>query len=419
MKSTPTTGHTSDPSRLAFCNPCFVRDQDRLEIIEREAATDPRDRYRRTRSRSIELCRPLAVEDHSAQPVVDVSPPKWHLGHTTWFFEQFLLRSLPHYQADEQVAFMFNSYYEGAGARVKREHRGHHTRPTVQEVLDYRSRVDEAMDRLLGQELSAEQLAVLELGLNHEEQHQELLITDIKYILCQEPLFPAYGPFNEGWDEKPVTGPIEVPGGLHHIGHDGEGFTFDVEHGRHQVHLEPFKIASRLVTNREWMGFIQDGGYSDHRHWHSEGWQWVRENGVKAPMYWYERDGVWHWFSLQGLVPVDPDMPVAHISFYEAFAFSQWSGRRLPTEQEWEVASPGFRWGQRWEWTHSAFLPYPGYRRAEGAIGEYNGKFMVNQMVLRGASVATSPGHSRHTYRNFFHPHLRWQYTGLRLVETT
>ncbi len=376
-------------------------------------------RYRNVRDRTTALCRPLSVEDHVAQPIVDVSPPKWHLGHTTWFFEHFLLKPLPWYGSDTNTAYVFNSYYEGVGERVARDQRGRYTRPTVQEVMHYRHRVDDAMERMLSETVSEEQLALLELGLNHEEQHQELLITDIKYILCQEPLFPAYGAYFEGASEAPITGAVKLPGGIHSIGHSGEGFHFDLERERHKVHLEPFMIDLKLVTNREWMEFITDGGYSDHRHWHQEGWQWVREHGIKAPLYWYRRDEGWHWFSLQGLVPMDPEMPVAHISFYEACAFAQWCGRRLPTEQEWEVASGEFQWGQRWEWTQSAFLPYPGYKKADGPVGEYNGKFMVNQMVLRGASVATAHGHSRPTYRNFFHPHLRWQYTGLRLVHKT
>lgn len=380
------------------------------------AEQGPVDRYLAVRNRSVALCAPLAIEDHSAQPIVDVSPPKWHLGHTTWFFEEFLLKALPGYHQRAASAYVFNSYYEGVGERVMRDKRGDHTRPTVAEVHAYREAIDTAMVALIERGLDEEQSKILELGLNHEEQHQELLVTDIKYILCQEPYFPAYGDLIEGWAQEPYRGKVSIPGGLHMIGADGNGFAFDLERGRHKVHLEPFSIDALLVTNREWLEFIADGGYEDHRHWHSEGWAWVKEQGIKAPLYWFRVNGEWKWFSLQGLVDLDLDVPVAHISFYEAFAFAQWQGRRLPTEQEWEVASPYFSHGQRWEWTHSAFLPYPGYERAEGPIGEYNGKFMVNQMVLRGASVATPKGHSRPTYRNFFHPQLRWQYTGLRLV---
>ena len=362
------------------------------------------------------MCEPLAIEDHCVQPIVDVSPPKWHLGHTTWFYEQFLLKPLEWYKTDGNSSYLFNSYYDSVGDRVQRHMRGNYSRPTLQEVLDHRQQVDDAMDRLILGGLDMEQQAILQLGLHHEQQHQELLITDIKYILCQEPIFPEYGPFVEGWYEKELDD-VKVNEGTYWIGHDGKGFHFDVERERHQVHLSDLKINSRYVTNGEWIEFINDGGYRDHRHWHQEGWQWVQENVVRSPLYWYDRDGQWQWFSLQGLRPLDPRMPVAHISWYEASAFANWAGKRLPTEQEWEVAAPDLVWGQRWEWTQSSFQPYPGYKRAEGAMGEYNGKFMVNQMVLRGASVATPEGHSRISYRNFFHPHLRWQYTGLRLAE--
>ena len=376
------------------------------------------ERFQGVRRRTVDLCAPLRTEDHVVQPIVDVSPPKWHLGHTTWFFEQFLLNELPGYTADPAMAYVFNSYYETVGKRVLRTDRGNITRPTVQEVHAYRTRVDAHMLRALKEgRFTDAQLDVLVLGLQHEEQHQELLVTDIKYILGHNPLFPAYGPFQEGSAEAGVPSFVQVKGGLHRIGHAGAGFCFDNELSRHRVHLEDFAIRDRLVTNAEYMAFMDAGGYDDFRHWHSEGWQWVKDNAIAAPMYWHHLDGQWMHFTLEGLAPVDPALPVTHISFYEAFAFAEWSGMRLPTEAEWEVANERFLWGQRWEWTHSAYLPYPGYTRAEGALGEYNGKFMVNQMVLRGASVATAPGHSRHTYRNFFHPHLRWQYTGIRLVQ--
>ena len=376
------------------------------------------ERFQGVRRRTVDLCAPLRTEDHVVQPIVDVSPPKWHLGHTTWFFEQFLLNELPGYTADPAMAYVFNSYYETVGKRVLRTDRGNITRPTVQEVHAYRTRVDAHMLRALKEgRFTDAQLDVLVLGLQHEEQHQELLVTDIKYILGHNPLFPAYGPFQQGSAEAGVPSFVQVKGGLHRIGHAGAGFCFDNELSRHRVHLEDFAIRDRLVTNAEYMAFMDAGGYDDFRHWHSEGWQWVKDNAIAAPMYWHHLDGQWMHFTLEGLAPVDPALPVTHISFYEAFAFAEWSGMRLPTEAEWEVANERFLWGQRWEWTHSAYLPYPGYTRAEGALGEYNGKFMVNQMVLRGASVATAPGHSRHTYRNFFHPHLRWQYTGIRLVQ--
>jgi ergothioneine biosynthesis protein EgtB len=380
-------------------------------------ATSIVKRYRDLRQRTMALCAPLSVEDHVVQPVLDVSPPKWHLGHTTWFFEQFMLKLIPGYAVfSADMAYLFNSYYEAVGKRVLRADRGNMTRPTLEEVHAYRSHVNKAMEELLySGACSPSQLQILELGLNHEEQQQELLLTDLKYILGHNPLFPAYSDYKEGNEEGPAS-LVEVEAGLYDIGHQGEGFSFDNEHGRHKVYQNGFAICDRLVTNAEYMRFMYAGGYEKFEFWHSEGWQWVHDNHVAAPLYWHQIDGAWHQYTLQGLVPVDPLLPVAHISFFEAFAFAEWSGMRLPTEAEWEVANARFRWGQRWEWTHSAYLPYPGYTRVSGALGEYNGKFMVNQMVLRGASVATAPGHSRATYRNFFHPHLRWQYTGIRLV---
>ena len=376
-------------------------------------------RFHTVRDRTIAICAPLRVEDYVVQPIVDVSPPKWHLGHTTWFFEQFILKGTPGYKLfDDDMAYMFNSYYETVGKRVLRADRGNMTRPTLEEVHAYRAHVNEAMDVYLsGGQATAEAMRILELGLNHEQQHQELLVTDIKYILGNNPLFPVYGDFNEGHAEKTQGKFIPIPGGLHSIGFAGEGFSFDNEHARHQVFLNDFAISDRLVTNGEFLEFMNDGGYTNFNHWHSDGWQWVQENKVQAPMYWHKVDGTWHHYTMQGLAVVDPSQPLCHISFYEAFAFAEWSGMRLPTEAEWEVANERFQWGQRWEWTHSAYLPYPGYTRVPGALGEYNGKFMVNQMVLRGASVVTSPGHSRATYRNFFQPELRWQFTGLRLVK--
>lgn len=378
----------------------------------------PIARYRRVRDRTVEICRPLSVEDHVVQPVVDVSPPKWHLGHTTWFFEQFLLSRSPTYLPfNAHMAFMFNSYYDTIGDRVLRADRGNMTRPTLEEVHAYRNHVDEHVARLLeGPTLDPAAWHILELGLNHEEQHQELLITDVKYILGHNPLFPLYGPWNEGVAERTDDAFVTIAEGAYRIGHEGNGFSFDNEHGRHTVHVAEFAIRDGLVTNGEYMAFMDAGGYDEHTWWHAEGRDWVKAHAVQAPLYWHRIGGVWHHYTLQGLKPVDASLPVTHISFFEAFAFAEWSGMRLPTEAEWEVAHERFMWGQRWEWTHSAYLPYPGYTRPSGALGEYNGKFMVNQMVLRGASVATAPGHSRATYRNFFHPHLRWQYTGLRLV---
>jgi ergothioneine biosynthesis protein EgtB len=380
------------------------------------------DKYREVRRRSELICKPLQTEDHVVQPVVDVSPPKWHLGHTTWFFETFILvpNAVGYKEFDPSYNFVFNSYYETVGARVIRTDRGNLSRPTVTDIHRYRQYVDEAMSALLAQELPVDVCGSIVLGLNHEEQHQELLMTDIKYILGHNPLFPIYSDkISKGKHIKGqfVNEMIPIDEGIYEIGHSGDGFCFDNELGRHKVYLEKFRIARQLVTNEEYLEFINDGGYAKHRHWHAEGLDWVRTNNIKAPLYWHLIDGEWMHYTLQGLKPVNMSLPVCHVSFYEAAAFADWAGLRLPTEFEWEVAAHSIDRGSRWEWTNSAYLPYPGFRRAAGAIGEYNGKFMVNQMVLRGSSEVTPHGHSRITYRNFFHPHLRWQYTGIRLAQ--
>lgn len=365
------------------------------------------------------LCEPLAVEDHVVQPVEFVSPPKWHLAHVTWFFEQFILSKLPGYKLfSPDMAYLFNSYYETVGKHVLRANRGNLSRPTLKEVHAYRAHVDRAMEGLLAKGLPNEEvLYILNVGLNHEEQHQELLVTDLKYILGNNPLFPPYGAFGEGRAENPGGRFIEVKGGLHRIGFQGDGFCYDNELERHEVFLRDFAISDRLVTNGEFMEFMEAGGYGQVDLWHSDGWQWVQGNRVDAPLYWHQVDGAWHCYTLQGLAKADPSLPLSHISFYEASAYAKWKGLRLPTEAEWEVAQERFHWGQRWEWTNSGYLPYPGYKAPAGALGEYNGKFMVDQMVLRGASVATPPHHSRPTYRNFFQPYHRWQYTGIRLAK--
>lgn len=375
--------------------------------------------YSAIRSRSEDICRPLHKEDYVVQPVVDVSPPKWHLGHTTWFFETFILsRHAKGYRLfHPEFHFIFNSYYESLGARVIRTNRGNLSRPTVEEIYAYRSHVDEAMMRLLGQDPQPF-LDVLLLGLNHEQQHQELLLTDIKYILGHNPLFPAYTQA----ETELVTptgdkGYRHIKSGNVMIGFKGEGFCFDNELRRHKVFLADYDISAPLVSNGEYLDFISDKGYQDFRHWHADGWDWVKRNNVQAPLYWHFMDGHWFNYTLRGLAPVDWEQPVCHISWYEANAFAAWAGKRLPSEHEWEASCSKFEWGSRWEWTESAYLPYPGYSRAAGPLGEYNGKFMVNQMVLRGASVATPPGHSRPSYRNFFQPWLRWQYTGIRLCK--
>ncbi|WP_343689082.1 ergothioneine biosynthesis protein EgtB [Chitinophaga sp.] len=372
------------------------------------------------RQRSVSICAPLQTEDYVVQPVVDVSPPKWHLGHTTWFFETFILQpNLKDYQVfNPEYNFVFNSYYESVGARVIRTDRGNLSRPGVADVYKYRQYVDDKMHEFLSGEITPELQALITLGLNHEEQHQELLITDIKYILGHNPLFPAYQE-DYSFKERSITAVefLKMPAGIYEIGHTGNGFCFDNELNRHKVYLEEYSISNVLVTNKEYLEFMQAGGYTDFRHWHAEGWDWVKTNQVKAPLYWHEIDGQWMNYTLKGLQFIAPNMPVAHISYYEAAAYASWKGMRLPTENEWEAAALQLAWGERWEWTESAYLPYPGFVKAPGAIGEYNGKFMVSQMVLRGGSVATPPGHSRITYRNFFHPPLRWQYTGIRLAK--
>jgi ergothioneine biosynthesis protein EgtB len=378
-------------------------------------------KYRDVRNHSVAICGPLEIEDFVVQPIVDVSPPKWHLGHTTWFFETFILSpNFPGYEVfDPQYNFVFNSYYETIGARVIRTDRGNLSRPSVADVYRYRKYVDEQMAEFLQSEAMNESVeSLLELGLNHEQQHQELLLTDIKYILGHNPLFPAYRKdpvlkqSNSGAGQM-----IRFNEGVYEIGFNGEGFSFDNELGRHKVYLQDFEISDRVVTNGEYLEFINDNGYTDFRHWHAEGWDWVKQNEAKSPLYWHFIEGQWMYYTLDGLKELDPEEAVCHINFYEAAAYASWKGMRLPTEAEWEVASEQFQWGNRWEWTGSAYLPYPGFKKEAGAIGEYNGKFMVNQMVLRGASEATPKGHSRNTYRNFFHANLRWQFTGIRLAK--
>lgn len=374
--------------------------------------------YQAVRKHSLHLCRNLKTEDYVVQPVVDVSPPKWHLGHTTWFFETFILRSVNGYREfDPMYNYVFNSYYETVGVRVVRTDRGNLSRPSVEDIYNYRKHVDDAMQSLLQTGLSNELTQLIILGLNHEQQHQELLATDIKYILGNNPLLPAYEEVKTGRVADPDKSWVTMESGLYETGYAGDGFCFDNELGRHTVYLPAYRIATTPVTNREYLVFMQEGGYKQHQYWHAEGWDWVKNNNISAPMYWHAIDGEWWSYQPSGLQLLEPHEPVCHISYYEAAAYAAWKGLRLPTEFEWEAAASKFPWGQRWEWTNSAYLPYPGFKRAEGAVGEYNGKFMVNQMVLRGASEVTPEGHSRLTYRNFFHAPLRWQYTGIRLAE--
>lgn len=377
------------------------------------------EEYKQIREHSEQICRPLQPEDYVVQPVVDVSPPKWHLGHTTWFFETFLLKPFfANYQVyNEDYNYVFNSYYETVGNHVIRTDRGNLSRPGVSEVYQYRAYVDEAMINFLKTPVSPVVNELLVLGLNHEQQHQELLLTDIKYILGNNPLFPAYDNVVKSAAVQQEVTFLPFTEGIYEIGHKGEGFCFDNELGRHKVYLHDFSISSSLVSNGSYLEFINDGGYTNFNHWHSEGWDWVKNNHITAPMYWHFIDTDWFTYTLSGLSPLDLNQPATHLSYYEAYAYASWKGMRLPTEFEWEIAAGSFNWGERWEWTESAYLPYPGFNKAPGAIGEYNGKFMVNQKVLRGASEATPKGHGRVSYRNFFHPHLRWQLTGIRLAK--
>lgn len=377
------------------------------------------DKYLKIRKLTESICEPLQTEDYVVQPIADVSPPKWHLGHTTWFFETFVLKpnATEYKEFDSNYNFVFNSYYESVGARVIRTDRGNLSRPTVLDVYRYRSYVDAAMEKFLACGVGKEVEELLELGLNHEQQHQELLCYDIKYILGHNPLLPVYALENIESDlTAGEPGFVSIKEGVYEIGYQGNDFCFDNELGRHKVYIHDFEISKSLVTNAEYLEFINKGGYQDFRFWHSEGWDWVQKSDNKAPLYWHKVDGKWLRYDLAGLNPVKMDEPVCHISFYEASAFAAFKGMRLPTEFEWEVASDKLNWGKLWEWTESAYTPYPKFVKAAGAIGEYNGKFMVNQKVLRGASVATSAGHQRSTYRNFFHPNLRWMYSGIRLV---
>lgn len=382
------------------------------------------------------------------QPIVDVSPPKWHLGHTTWFFEKMILeeyfKNYKVYHPD--FNYVFNSYYESIGKRVLRTDRGNLTRPTTEEVYKYRAYVDEQMAHFLDtyNELPQKISELLELGLQHEQQHQELLVYDIKYILGNNPLFPAY--IKKEISPSIVSKALEflpISEGTYSIGHQQDGFCFDNEMGVHQVYLHDFEIGDRLVTNGEYLEFIEARGYRDFRYWYMEAWEWVQENKETAPMHWHQIDGTWHQYTFFGLRKLNLHEPVTHISQYEAAAFAQWSGMRLATEFEWEIACKKHEptihpkanfvesalfstqasenkhhqfYGDAWEWTNSAYLPFPYFKTEAGAIGEYNGKFMINQMVLRGGSFATPKDHIRPTYRNFFHPHLKWHFTGIRLA---
>ncbi|MCK7589040.1 ergothioneine biosynthesis protein EgtB [Subsaxibacter sp. CAU 1640] len=376
-------------------------------------------KYIQIRNDFITICKPLQNEDYSVQPAEFVSPPKWHLAHTTWFFEQFVLVKFKEgYKVfDEDFAYLFNSYYNNAGDRVLRPNRGLMTRPTVDEVRNYRAYVDENVIELLNKNPSDEINDIVELGLQHEQQHQELFHYDIKYILGHQPTFPNFK--SDVKLDAITSNPqfIKIEEGIYEIGFNGKGFHFDCELGHHKVYLNGFEIRNQLVTNADYIDFIESGAYDNFNLWHAEGWDFIKNENINSPLYWHKWNDDWCAYTYDGFKKVDLNLPVSHISFYEAWAFAEWKGMRLPTEFEWEVASSKLSYGQLWEWTNSAFLPYPNFKKPEGAIGEYNGKFMVNQMVLRGASIATPQNHSRKTYRNFFHPNLRWMFSGIRLVK--
>lgn len=415
--------------------------------------------FLRVRKTSEDICAPLEVEDYVIQPIMDVSPPKWHLGHTSWFYEAlFLEKLIPEYSAyHPEYAFVFNSYYESFGTRIQRDSRGTLSRPSVAETMQYRAAITERMCELIETIDEAKWPEFREnviLALNHEQQHQELLLTDIKFIFATNPLRPVYlaaGSERNGYaNPLPDQRYLEFPAGVYEIGYRGEAFYYDNERPVHKQFVHDFKLANRLVTNGEYLDFIEAGGYRDFRYWLSDGWETVKREGWQAPLYWEKVDGEWHEFTLRGLRKLDPESPVCHVSYFEADAFAHWRGKRLPTEAEWEVAAraaglqPGGgnfydrkhfhprplgdelrrkpeqlhqMLGDVWEWTRSAYLPYHGYRQVEGPLGEYNGKFMINQMVLRGGSCATSADHTRITYRNFFQTDKRWQFKGIRLAE--
>jgi len=409
---------------------------------------DPAERFRAVRGATERLAAPLSPEDCTAQSMPDASPVKWHLAHTSWFFETFVLDAAdPGWRPDSDFRVLFNSYYNSVGAQYHRPDRGLVTRPGLHEVLEYRARIDEAMThRLEAGRLDAKLLGVVELGMHHEQQHQELVLTDVKHLLAQNPMHPAYRPVEpEPRRTLPPLGWHEVEAGLREIGFAGPGFAFDNESPRHRVWLDAFALAGRPVTVGEYLTFVEDGGYARPELWLADGWSAVQARGWQAPLYW-ERDesGGWWMQTLAGPRPLHPEEPVAHVSLYEADAYATWAGARLPTEAEWEVVAaelpvkgnfvenerfhpaplgpadaadgPAQMFGDVWEWTASAYAPYPGFRPAAGALGEYNGKFMANQLVLRGGSCATPNGHVRPSYRNFFYPDARWQFSGIRLA---
>ncbi len=416
--------------------------------MERDPA-ELRRRYVKVRTFTEQLCEPLETEDYVVQSMPDASPTKWHLAHTTWFFDQFILQELCGREPyDAQYNYLFNSYYNAAGEQFDRPRRGMITRPTVEQVWEYRHAIDEQMQKLLVDAPSDELRLRLAVGLNHEQQHQELLLTDLKHLMWQNPLCPVvYRHEHEPFAAERKPDPQDMPrravdGGVYEIGHDGDGFAYDNEGPRHEVLLQPFELATRPVTCGEFMQFMAEGGYERPDVWLAEGWNHVQQEGWDSPLYWQRKDDAWHQYTLSGLRPVQANEPVVHVSYYEADAFARWAGARLPSEREWEVVasqhtiagnfveSGNFHpqaveprpadftqlFGDVWEWTSSSYGAYPGYKPFEGALGEYNGKFMCSQYVLRGGSCATSRSHMRASYRNFFYPWSRWQFSGIRLA---
>ncbi len=418
---------TPSPTSAAFRSPPFERVSAAAVVRSLPDRRAWRDRFRAVRAETERRAAALSAEDQVVQSMPDASPTKWHRAHTTWFFEQFLLAAHARgYRVfNEGFAFLFNSYYVAAGPRHARPLRGLLTRPSCEEVAAYRRHVNAAVENLLADASSFELsdiCRILEIGLHHEQQHQELLLTDILHAFADNPIAPSY---DRSWQGLSGHGSppefVELPAGIHTIGCAAEAFCFDNERPAHQVFLQPVRVARSLVTNAQWLEFMRDGGYATASLWLSDGWATVEAENWNAPGYWRELDGRWVAMSLGGLRPIEPSAPVSHVSYFEADAFARWAGKHLPSEAEWELAARlgllGDAFGQVWQWTRSAYLPYPGYVAANGALGEYNGKFMINQMVLRGSSHATPELHSRVSYRNFFYPQARWQFSGLRLVE--